>query len=294
MGLRRPGNTVCPAQRKTEETDMKKAVLIAAAAGAAAGMPWKIDWSAARIRSRKIRTSLRICVISDLHATWFGMHQHKIADRLKKAAPDLIVIPGDLFDEHRKPDASYELLRQLHDFPVFFAEGNHERRAPAEMRHEWYRTMRGMGVQILRDEAVCLPEAGVEILGLHCMHHHPDCHPDDVSAMFRRGGYRILLSHRHHFEKFYAGVDCDLVISGHAHGGQWRIPGLNRGIYAPQSGFFPAHTGGMFENGSHLMLVSRGLNRTAHGVPRLFNNPEIWILDLLPVQSVCTDSETVV
>lgn len=271
---------------------MKKAVVFAAAAVTAAGMPWKIDWSAARIRSRKIRTPLRICVIADLHATWFGLHQYRITEKLKKASPDLIVIPGDFFDEYRKPDACYELLRQLREYPVFFAEGNHERRASPELRREWYRTMRSMGVQILRDNSVCLPESGVEILGMHCMHHHPDCHPDDVSAMFRHGGYRILLSHRHHFEKFYAAVDCDLVICGHAHGGQWRIPGLGRGIYAPQSGFFPKHTEGVFANGDHLMIVSRGMNRTAHGVPRLFNNPEIWMLDLVPSLSICPDGKT--
>ena len=99
--------------------------------------------------------------------------------------------------------------------------------------------------------------------------------------LFRHRGYRILLSHRHHFESFYRDVDCDLVISGHAHGGQWRIPFLHRGLYAPQSGLFPHHTEGMFKNGDHLMMVSRGLNRSAHGIMRLYNNPELVFIDLL-------------
>lgn len=261
---------------------MKKRILLLAAAGIAAGLPWKTDWSLIRIRSRKISSRLRICVIADLHSTKFGPHQEKIMKKLRRTGTDLIVIPGDLFDETRSPEGAYELIRQLRSYPVFFVEGNHEKRASGSMRHSWYRFLKENGVHIMRDEAVFLPECGVEIAGMHCMHHHPDCRPQDISSLFRHRGYRILLSHRHHFPDFYAGVNCDLVIAGHAHGGQWRIPLLHRGIYAPQSGLFPSCTEGVHAVGDHLLLVSRGLNRSAHGIPRLFNNPEVCMIDLLP------------
>ncbi len=253
----------------------------AALALVTAGLPWKIDSTCYKIHSRKVKHPLRICVIADLHSTWFGVDQYKLIDKINKAAPDIIVFPGDLFDERKKPDAVYTLIRRLHDYPMFYVQGNHEKRAPLDQQMIWNSWLKAHGVQILEDECIYIPDANIEIAGMHCMHHEPDCRPKDVSMLFRHRGYRILLSHRHHFESFYRDVDCDLVISGHAHGGQWRIPFLHRGIYAPQSGLFPGHTEGIFPNGDHMMIVSRGLNRSAHGIMRLYNNPELVFVDLL-------------
>ena len=73
--------------------------------------------------------------------------------------------------------------------------------------------------------------------------------------------YTILLTHRPELIDVYSQYDFDLVLSGHAHGGQWRIPGILNGLYAPNQGIFPAYAGGLYEQNGTIMIVSRGLAR---------------------------------
>ncbi|MEG2857947.1 MAG: metallophosphoesterase, partial [Clostridia bacterium] len=93
--------------------------------------------------------------------------------------------------------------------------------------------------------------------------------------------FTILLSHRPELFDEYAKCDFDLVLSGHAHGGQWRIPGILNGLYAPGQGLFPKHAGGQYAMGDNLMIVSRGLARGGNVIPRIFNRPELVIIDLM-------------
>ena len=79
----------------------------------------------------------------------------------------------------------------------------------------------------------------------------------------------------------YAAAGFDLVVSGHAHGGQVRIPGLINGLCAPNQGWFPDYAGGEYCAGETTMIVSRGLSTQAQmHVPRLFNRPELVIITL--------------
>ena len=88
------------------------------------------------------------------------------------------------------------------------------------------------------------------------------------------------MSHRPNWVELYGQIDCDLIVSGHAHGGQWRCPPLHRGLIAPSVGLFPEYTEGIHDINGRKMLISRGLTKKTHGVIRLFNNPEIVVLDL--------------
>ncbi|MDO4733224.1 MAG: metallophosphoesterase, partial [Bacillota bacterium] len=90
----------------------------------------------------------------------------------------------------------------------------------------------------------------------------------------------ILLSHRPECTAFYESSGFDLELSGHAHGGQLRIPGLLNGLYAPNQGFFPKYAGGLYQLGKTSLLVSRGLCKSR--LPRVFNRPELAIIELLP------------
>ena len=105
---------------------------------------------------------------------------------------------------------------------------------------------------------------------------------DIVNALEGTSGemYRILLSHRPEKTDIYGRYDIDLVLSGHAHGGQWRIPGLIEGVYAPHQGILPRITAGIYELANGKLIVSKGLARETTIVPRLFNNPEIVIIDI--------------
>ena len=92
-------------------------------------------------------------------------------------------------------------------------------------------------------------------------------------------GYRILLAHRPDAIDEYRQMDFDLILSGHAHGGQWRIPGWINGVYAPGQGLFPRYAGGLYLLDDLAFIVSRGLSNNTW-VPRIFNPPELVVIEL--------------
>ncbi|MGX8705934.1 MAG: metallophosphoesterase, partial [bacterium] len=92
--------------------------------------------------------------------------------------------------------------------------------------------------------------------------------------------YAVLLAHRPEYAELYAECGFDLVLSGHAHGGQWRVPGLLNGLFAPNQGLFPKYTGGVYQIDDTTMVVSRGLARESTRVPRFYNRPELVIVEL--------------
>ena len=97
--------------------------------------------------------------------------------------------------------------------------------------------------------------------------------------------FAVLLSHRPERVEDYLAYDFDLVLSGHAHGGQWRLPGLVNGLLAPDQGFFPAYAGGLYRLDENTdLVVSRGLARESTRVPRIFNPPELVIIDVMPAE----------
>lgn len=89
-----------------------------------------------------------------------------------------------------------------------------------------------------------------------------------------------MLAHRPEYFPLYAKMGFDMALCGHAHGGQWRLPSLINGIYAPNQGFLPEYAGGIYHSAATTMIVSRGLARESTRIPRLFNRPELVIIDL--------------
>ena len=101
---------------------------------------------------------------------------------------------------------------------------------------------------------------------------------DAVQAQTEPDHFTILLAHRPELFESYVSRGFDLVLCGHAHGGQWRIPGLLNGLYAPNQGLFPKYAGGRYEKDGTTMIVSRGLARWMDIVPRIFNPPELVVI----------------
>ena len=96
--------------------------------------------------------------------------------------------------------------------------------------------------------------------------------------------FTILLTHRPERVEAYQGRGFDLILAGHAHGGQWRLPGVVNGLLAPDQGLFPAYAGGRYELEGSTLIVSRGLARESTRVPRIFNRPELVIIDVTPAR----------
>ena len=99
------------------------------------------------------------------------------------------------------------------------------------------------------------------------------------------GKFSVLLAHRPERIEDYLQYPFDLIVSGHAHGGQWRIPGILNGLLAPNQGFFPPYAGGQYDFADTTLIVSRGLARESTRIPRIFNRPELVVIDLVPEQT---------
>lgn len=268
---------------------MKKRTLIPVIAGGVivlAGLPYqKMDVAYHAIHSPKIHHDIRVCVLADVHCRRFGQKQSRITERIRKIKPDLIIIPGDLFDVDRDYEISFELIEQLKDYPVFFTSGNHDMYLVSDIENLRKR-LKAMGVHVLEDQEECFTANNqeIELFGMTDHGRKPIIQASDLRYMFHTDDFRILISHRPDYVDFYRKAPCDLIISGHAHGGQWRIPFTHQGVYAPGGGLFPRYTEGMHDLNGKQFFISRGLASGDPHIPRLYNNPEIGVIDLKGVE----------
>lgn len=230
--------------------------------------------------------------LSDLHSKSFGKRLYK---KIIKINPDVIFITGDLVDDNRTEKRVFALVRRLCErFTIYYICGNHDHRI--EKLEENLNTLREYGVKILIDEIarVKIKDEKVAILGLDENQASAEAYEQrkrgefsyvDNSRIFYElsqfDGIRIALSH--YPENYamigdlsYKNYDFDLMLSGHAHGGQWRFP-IIKGLYAPGQGVFPKYAEGKFGNQPSL-IVSRGLGNSKFPF-RLFNLPEICIIE---------------
>lgn len=238
-----------------------------------------------RIESNRIPEAFdeyKIIHISDFHNARFGKGQKKLLKKLEEGAPDMIAITGDLIDSnHTDIEAAMELIRaSVKIAPVFYVTGNHE--AWSASYGVLKEQLLEAGVTILENDAVLIEREGEQILlaGVEdpdFSHSYREANvilKEKLDGIRKEGDYyRVLLSHRPECLDTYVKEGYDLVLSGHAHGGQVRIP-LVGGIVAPNQGLFPRYTEGLHEKGKTNMLISRGLGNSV--VPlRINNRPEI-------------------
>lgn len=276
---------------------MKKRLLIGAALGTAlAGWLWwgnvSLTVSEYRIESKILPAGFdgfRIAQISDLHNAEFGKDNEKLLSLLRNAKPDMIVLTGDLIDCRNLeiPVALSFAEKAAQIAPCYYVTGNHESRI--EQLPELLRGLTDAGITVLRNEAVPLEYNGdtVTLLGVDDPAFRSDYMVGDSGPVLTAAleelveeemGYTILLSHRPEWFHLYREFGMNLVFSGHAHGGQFRLPGVG-GLVAPNQGFFPVYDSGIFTEGDTTMAVSRGLGASI--IPLRINNPpELVIAEL--------------
>jgi predicted MPP superfamily phosphohydrolase len=249
---------------------------------AVAGLPRKFDITHYEIHSDKVVTPVRAVMLADLHNDSYGPKMKKLVQAVRNQKPDLILMPGDMCDIDHQEEHTLEFFREMSDIPMYYSTGNHE-----EFRNDLpilLNMIKKTGVNIPEHTGMVFQKGDtrLEILSLPCYKQEYYFKAPDISAQFHTDGYRILLAHRPEWFNLYRDVKCDLITSGHAHGGQWRIPGTDQGVFAPEQGMFPKLTSGMHELGHNKMIINRGLVRFYHMAPRLYNNPEITVIDFLP------------
>lgn len=234
---------------------------------------------------------LRIALITDLHScTYGGESQSDLIEAVRAQKPDVVLFGGDIFDSHGMPDENaVTALKAIgSEFTGYYISGNHE------VRHEkldYYKEIvRSCGITVLDGQntkmAVSALSTTPDIYGFDDVSAYENlseqlAHIEKTTQNFHFDeSFNVLLIHRPEEIEHYAELGFDLVLSGHAHGGQWRIPGILNGLYTPDQGLFPKYAGGLYEVGETTMIVSRGLAKENNFVPRIFNRPELVIIDI--------------
>lgn len=248
------------------------------------------------IQTTKIMTQVRFAIVSDLHGCPYGEKQRELLSAIEAEAPAAVLMTGDMNDDRDEAQAFWDFIYGAVKLaPCFYVTGNHEygRRSCSISEksqknvEEQKRELRSVGIQVLDGGKIMLPgtDGSVAVMGIDDkfagelewnVQYLECCRMTDASQ------YTILLSHRPELAGFYRYFPGDLVICGHAHGGQWRLPGAGGGLYAPGQGLFPKRAGGLYEREKGHLLVSCGLCYRYPSLPRFGNPPELVILTLQP------------
>ncbi|WP_294548539.1 metallophosphoesterase [uncultured Pseudoflavonifractor sp.] len=263
-------------------------VLAAAVAGLAVGLDSRLTVSHYQVESEKLSGGVRVALITDLHCCNYGAGQRELLDAVEAESPDLVLLGGDIVDDDPSlpVENAYTVVRTLAErYPTYYVTGNHE--FWSGHVEEIRETMADCGAAVLAGgwEDVELNGQSLRICGVD----DPAVGEAEWTEQLAKAGegadgrcFTILVTHRPERVETYLQYDFDLTAAGHAHGGQWRVPGLINGLLAPDQGLFPKYAGGLYDLGKQVMAVSRGLARESTRIPRLFNRPELVVLDLIP------------
>lgn len=226
-------------------------------------------------------SGIKIAHISDLHGAQFGKDNSDIVTVLSRNSLDLIIITGDIVDNHEDiPMLDGTASALVSVAPTYYVPGNHE--YGDFKSREIFRVLRGAGVVVLRNQSVSLQRGSSEIilLGIDDSNGPADQKPmDDVVDALPDGSFIIMLSYRYERFSEYAALSIPIVFTGHAHGGLIRLP-FTDGIIGPGMVLFPKYTNGEYTMGDTTMVTSRGIGNAGR-TRRLFNRPHIPIVELV-------------
>ncbi|MBR5538198.1 MAG: metallophosphoesterase [Clostridia bacterium] len=241
---------------------------------------WDYDLKIVRytVDSPKITQPVRVLCLSDLHSCSYGEGQWELLDAVNDAAPDVVVLTGDIYDDVLPPGNTDTVLADLgRRYPCFYVTGNHDVFCgDAVAAH---------GITPLNGDALPLVINGQDLLlcGLSDPRESA-AFAENLTALNGQAqaaeAFTVLLSHRPARIGQYLPGGWDLIFSGHAHGGQCRIPGLLNGLLAPDEGLFPRYAGGRYDLEGTTFVVSRGLAKESTRVPRLYNPPELVLVEI--------------
>ena len=227
-----------------------------------------------------------IAQISDLH----NCTHKKLITKLKKSHPDIIAITGDMIDSRRTNiKIAADLAKKLTKIaPCYYVCGNHEARMPQEY-NELLQKLKKAGVTTLQNEKISLVKnnqkirlIGVEdtfIIRKNSEKNNQEIMDEVLQKMnISCDEFTILLSHRPELFSVYTHHKIDLVLTGHAHGGQIRLPVIG-GLFAPNQGFLPKLFGGVHKKDRTTLVISSGIGNSQFPV-RFLNPPEIPVIRL--------------
>lgn len=243
------------------------------------------------VASPKLTAEVRLAVVTDFHSS---DNADDVAAMVASCAPDAVLMVGDMFDDdtaNRPTERTLSLMRQLSaQYPCYYVSGNHE--AWTGEMDALYQQTEEAGVTVLRMSSGVLTVRGqrIALCGVPDPYEMVFSGAPDTEEQLRQAlenvdsaDFTVLLAHRPELLTKYAQFPLDLVVSGHAHGGQVRIPGVLNGLYAPNQGWFPKLAGGAYTQDGMTLIVSRGLAVRTR-LPRIFNRPEVVLVRCVPAE----------
>lgn len=241
--------------------------------------------------SPKLTAEVRLAVVTDFHSS---DNADDVVAMVASCAPDAVLMVGDMFDDdtaNRPTERTLSLMRQLSAlYPCYYVSGNHE--AWTGEMDALYQQTEEAGVTVLRMSSGVLTVRGqrIALCGVPDPYEMVFSGAPDTEEQIRQAmenvdsaDFTVLLAHRPELLAKYAQFPLDLVVSGHAHGGQVRIPGVLNGLYAPNQGWFPKLAGGAYTQDGTTLIVSRGLAVRTR-LPRIFNRPEVVLVRCVPAE----------
>lgn len=241
--------------------------------------------------SPKLTAEVRLAVVTDFHSS---DNADDVVAMVASCAPDAVLMVGDMFDDdtaNRPTERTLSLMRQLSAlYPCYYVSGNHE--AWTGEMDALYQQTEEAGVTVLRMSSGVLTVRGqrIALCGIPDPYEMVFSGAPDTEEQIRQAmenvdsaDFTVLLAHRPELLAKYSQFPLDLVVSGHAHGGQVRIPGVLNGLYAPNQGWFPKLAGGAYTQDGTTLIVSRGLAVRTR-LPRIFNRPEVVLVRCVPAE----------
>ena len=235
----------------------------------------------------KSEKTIRIVLIADLHSHIYGKNQNKLISKIKNQNPDIVLLAGDIADDEIPIDGTKLLLEGIKDIVhIFYVSGNHEYWSGDIENIK--QIIRSYGVTVLEYEytEITVKDIPIIIAGIddpdwvkYEKNNTKKSMDESFQELAFKNQFKILVAHRPEQIELYKKYPFDLVVSGHTHGGQIRIPFLLNGLIAPNQGWFPKYAGGMYKHGDIIHIVSRGVSFNPR-LPRVFNPPEIVVIDI--------------
>lgn len=245
------------------------------------------------VKSPKINNEIKLTLVTDLHSCYYGENQTKLLVQIEKYQPDVVLLGGDIFDDVLDDNNAKVFVDALaQKYKTYYVSGNHEWWSKRMDNMFEYLTDKGIVVLRGNTDVIKIGENIITVSGID----DPEVNVYDSNykaweEQLKEAGekadentFNLLLAHRPESAEKYFEYDFDAVLSGHAHGGQFRIPFILNGLYAPNQGLLPELAGGMYDFDRRKLIVSRGLSRESTRIPRIFNRPELVFVNLMPME----------
>lgn len=242
------------------------------------------------VKTPKISEKIKLALVTDLHSCCYGENQSKLLKEIEWYQPDVVLLGGDIFDDVQDDTNANIFIESIAEkYKTYYVSGNHE--WWSDRMYDMFDFLTTKGVIVLRGntDVVKIGEDTIVVAGID----DPDVNIYDsthqswgeqlkqVGECLEQNRFNLLLTHRPENAEKYFEYDFDAVLSGHAHGGQFRIPYIMNGLYAPNQGFFPKLAGGIYDFDGKKLIVSRGLAKESTRIPRIFNRPELVFVNLI-------------